>query len=420
MSKYVYPLKVSENKRYQVDQKGVPFLLQGDAPWSLIVGLTRQEAEQYLTNRCQKGFNTVMVNLIEHEFCRNPPKNAYGEEPFTRPGDFSTPNEKYFAHADWVIRKAAEYGIQVLLAPIYLGYEGTDQGWIKEVMASSLEKCLKYGAYLGKRYKHFDNIIWLMGGDRNPGPAIERVDMIALGIREYDRRHLFTAHCHPENSAIDQYSNGGWLDFNTTYTYSIVHRKLLYDYSRAPIMPFLLIESTYEGEHNASEVQIRRQAYWAVLCGGFGHIFGNRPIWLFDNGWQDALQCCGSIGMMHWGNLFRSRDWHNLIPDQKHQVVTDGLGELRGLDYLSAARTANSSTLIAYMPTSRTMTVDMSKISGTKAKSWWFDPRTGNATSAGEYPTKRSREFTPPREGDWVVVLDDASKRLPPPGKRKV
>jgi hypothetical protein len=411
----VYPLKVSENKRYLVDQNNVPFLLLGDAAWSLIVALTEEEVEQYLENRHEKGFNTILVNLIDHKFCKNPPKNAYGEEPFIKPGDFTIPNEKYFAHADWVIKKAAENGIQVLLAPIYLGYIGSDDGWIEETLALGMEKCLEYGAYLGNRYKEFDNIIWLMGGDRNPGPALEHVDMIALGIKEYDKRHLFTAHCHPENSAMDQYSSGGWLDFNTTYTYAIVHRKLLADYNRTPIMPFLLIESTYEGEHNASEVQIRRQAYWAILCGGFGHVFGNRPIWLFDNGWQDALNASGSIAMLNWGKLFNSRKWYELVPDQKHEVVIEGLGELFGLDYLSAAQMKDGSTVIAYIPASRTVKVDLSKVSSSKVNAWWFDPQMGNATSLGKFQTRGLKEFTPPREGDWVLVLDDASKCLPPP-----
>jgi hypothetical protein len=406
MSKYVYPLKVSANKRYLVDQNDVPFLLQGDAPWSLIVGLTRQEAEQYLSNRCQKGFNTVMVNLIEHKYCRNPPKNAYGEEPFTKPGDFSTPNEKYFTHADWVIGKAAENGIQILLDPVFLGYKGGDEGWYKEMLSCGREKCFRYGQYLGNRYKDFDNIVWHIGADLNPGFALEFVDMIALGIKEYDKRHLFSAQSAPEYSAKEVFSSGGWLDINTTYSYGIVHRKLLEDYNQMPVMPLILVESTYEGEHNASQVQIRRQAYWAILCGALGHIFGNRPIWLFDKGWQDALDVCGSIDMMHWGNLFRSRDWYNLVPDKEHQVVIDGLGELRGLDYLSAARTANGSTFIAYMPASRKITIDMSRISGSKAKAWWFDPRIGKTTNAGEFPTKGTREFIPPGEGDWVIVLD--------------
>ncbi len=412
----VTQLNLSANRRYLADQNNAPFLMQGDAAWSLIVVLNAAEVDQYLKNRQDKGFNTIMVNLIEHRFCKKPPLNAAGEAPFTTPGDFSTPNEKYFAYADWVIRKASENGIQVLLAPIYLGYRGTDEGWIEEILKLEREKCLEYGRYLGKRYKDFDNVIWLMGGDRNPETVLEKVDLIALGIREFDKHHLFTAHCHPENSALDQYAVGKWLDFNTTYTYEIVHQKLLSDYNRMPVTPFMLIESSYEGEHNASEVQVRRQAYWAVLCGGFGHIMGNRPIWLFDPGWAAALDLPGSVGLMHWGKLFRSRPWHDMIPDQKHEVVNAGLGEFRGLDYLAAARTVDGSMVIAYMPTSRRITVEMSKISGRQAEAWWFDPRNGKASSAGVFPTSGSREFTPPANGDWVLVLDDTAKHLPAPG----
>ena len=110
-----YPVRVAADHRHLVDQSGAPFLIHGDTPWSLIVGLTRQEAEQYLENRRRKGFDSIIVNLIEHKY--RGPVNRYGEGPFTTPGDFSTPNEKYFEHADWVIRKAAEKGIQIFLRP---------------------------------------------------------------------------------------------------------------------------------------------------------------------------------------------------------------------------------------------------------------------------------------------------------------
>jgi hypothetical protein len=421
---HVYPLKVEANKRYLVEQNNAPFLMQGDAAWSLIVELNDAEVEQYLQNRHQKGFNAIMVNLIEHKFCKHPPMNFAGDGPFTTPGDFSTPNEKYFARADWVIRKAAEKGIAVLLYPIYLGAMGTDEGWVEEALANGPEKCLDYGRYLGKRYKDFDNIIWMMGGDRHPGPTLEDVDMVALGIKEYDQHHVFSAHCDGPHSAVDDYAGGRWLDFNTTYDSEIVHARLLHDYNRTPAMPFVLIESSYEGEHNASEVQIRRQAYWAVLCGGFGHVFGNNPIWHFGGPglypikvtWEQAMDLPGSVGMQLWGKLFRSRRWYDLIPDQKHEVVTSGLGEFRGLDYLAAARTSDGSTMIAYMPTSRTTSVDMSKIAASQVKAWWFDPRNGKTSAAGMFPASGMREFTPPGEGDWVLVLDDAAKQRPAPG----
>ena len=409
-----YPLRIGPDHRHLVDQNGTPYLIQGDAGWSLISGLTKEEAEKYLEARRRQGFNSIIVNLIEHKF--RGPVNRYGEGPFTTPGDFSTPNEKYFEYADWVIRRAEEKGIQIFLAPIYLGYIGTDEGWIDELVANGPEKARNWGRYVGKRYRSFDNIVWIIGGDRNPDTARQDVDAVAQGIKEADDRHLITAHCHPENSAVDQYRKDGWLDVNSTYTYGIVHDMLIRDYNRQPVMPFFLIESTYEGEHNASQVQIRRQAYWAILSGGTGQFMGNRPMWLFDPGWKAALDSVGALDMERLGSLFHSRPWYDMVPDQKHEVVVDGLGEFRGLDYLSAARTSDGGTVIAYLPTARPFTIDTSKISGKVAAGWWFNPRTGKATAAGQFPTSGKKEFTPAEEGDWVLVLDDAARNLPAPG----
>jgi hypothetical protein len=416
-----YPVRVSSNHRYLVDQKGTPFLIQGDAGWSIIVGLpTEQQVKQYLANRSKKGFNTIVVNLIEHKFCKNPPRNADGEAPFLTPGDFTTPNEKYFAHADWVIRRAADYGIQVLLAPFYLGYEGTDEGWYQEVLANGPERCLKWGMYLGKRYRDFDNIIWVVGNDHNPGPAREDVDMAVVGIKVNDPRHLITAQCAPENSAVDQYGDSTWLDLNSTYTYQLVHDSLLRDFNRKPVIPYFLIESTYEGEHNASQVQIRRQAYWADLSGSTGQVFGNKPIWLFDPGWEEAMDGPGSQAMAYLNELFHSRPWYKLVPDQAHRVVTGGLGELTGLDYVAAAFAEDQTNVMAYLPTSRTVTVDMTKITGDSATGWWFNPRDGTATRIGDFATKGSRQFTPPAPGDWVLVIDEATLGLPAPGSKRL
>jgi hypothetical protein len=143
---------------------------------------------------------------------------------------------------------------------------------------------------------------------------------------------------------------------------------------------------------------------------------GNRPIWLYDPGWESALNSTASQDMPRLKALFNSRPWFDLVPDDKHEVVVDGLGEFRGLDYLSAARTQNGRTVIAYMPTTRVVTVDMTKISGKEATAWWFNPRSGKSDSIGQYPTTGKRQFTPPGDGDWVLVLDDASFHLPAPG----
>jgi hypothetical protein len=409
------PLRVSKSQRYLVDRSGKPFLLQGDAAWSLIANLSKEDAAAYLADRRSRGFNAVLVNLIEHKFAAHAPKDLYGDAPFGAGPDFSAPNERYFAHADWIIRKAAEDGITVLLAPIYLGYTGLDEGFYEETKANGPERCLAYGRFLGRRYRDFDNIIWVLGGDRDPGDVREDVDMVAYGIREFDRRHLMTAHCHSESSPIEQYP-GSWLSVSSSYAYEIVHQRLTWDYERKPVKPLFLIESIYEGEHNSSELQVRRQAYWSVLCGEFGHVMGNLPIWSFSPGWQAAMGKPGSIGMTRWGRLFRSRPWQTLVPDDDHKVVTGGVGEYWGNDYLSAATSPDGSLLMAYMPDARTVTVDLSKLAPGPLKVWWFNPRDGSCSAGAGLDSSGPRAMNPPGPGDWVLVIDRASLGLAAPG----
>jgi uncharacterized protein DUF4038/collagenase-like protein with putative collagen-binding domain len=415
-----YPLKRGANPRYLVDQNGRPFLIQGDSPWSMMVQLTKEETEQYLINRHRKGFNSIIVNLIEHLAADNPPFNAYGEPPFTTPGDFSTPNPAYFAHVDWVLKKAAQYRIQVFLFPSYLG--GGNEGWYQEMLANGVTKCKNYGRFLGQRYKDFDNIVWLNGGDYNP-PNKDVVSAIAEGILEVDSNHLHTAHCAAETSALEYYPGESWLHINNTYSYSPVLIKSRADYARVPAAPFFLAESGYEG-YGLSAQDLRRQAYWSLFSGSCGTFFGNFPLWEFFPGWQQAMDDAGSYGMANQKRLMDSRSWWTFVPDPNNTIVVAGFGDPDSSDpsqyYVTAARAADGSSLWAYIPTARTVTVDMSKISGSIVQTWWYNPRTGAASAIGQFANVGLRDFTAPAtEGatqDWVLVADDVSRNLPPPG----
>lgn len=127
-----------------------------------------------------------------------------------------------------------------------------------------------------------------------------------------------------------------------------------------------------------------------------------------------------SAAMTHWGKLFRSRPWAELVPDPEHQVVTDGLGERWGLDTTTAAATPDGKLIIAYMTAAREITVDLAKMAAGKTDAWWFNPRTGEAVKIGLLETGAPRKFTPPSEGDWALVLDDANENRPPPGVESV
>ena len=420
----IFPLHLEAGKRHLVDAEGKAFLLNGDTAWSLVAELTREEVDAYLEDRRRKGFNAILVNLIERRFATRAPANRYGEAPFTQPGDFSAPNERYFAHADYVVGKAAEKGILVLLAPAYLGYDGGGQGWYREMAANGASKLRGYGRYLGRRFRHFPNILWVHGGDFNP-PDKALVREIALGILELDKRSLHTAHGAPETAALPYWSAEPWLSINNLYTRKPVFSAALEVYGQSE-MPFLLIEGRYENEGGSegSEHRVRVQAYHALLSGAMGHVFGNNPMWHFSGPglyrtsqtWQESLDSPGARSMAHLKNLFASRAWWTLEPDAANALLTNGLGD--GHERAVAARAADRSFAIAYLPSVRPLRIDLTRLAGPRVDARWLDPANGSYSeaAASPFPAVGVRTFRPagPNSsgfGDWVLILVSRGER---------
>ncbi len=408
-----FPLSISADRRRLLDADGRPFLVQGDAAWSLIANLTLDDAIRYLDDRRALGFNTVLVNLIEHLFSQDPPRDLAGLEPFTTPGDLGTPNHAYFDAAERVLEACAERGFLVILAPTYIGYRkdrpGVSrhlEGWYDEIVATGPDGCRRYGEYLGRRFGRFANIMWSIGGDWHPEEARPGLDAAAAGIRSAGVRNLFTAHPHPETSPVDVFAGSDWLDVNVTYTYGIVHQELLHDWSRDPVWPFFFIESSYEGEHNASELQIRRQAWWSVLCGSNGHVMGNHPIWLFWEGWEEALGLPASFAMSRWGDFFRQLRWAELEPDATRRVLTGGLGEARGLDRATCAVTSDRTLAVIYTPARRPLEVQLGSLAGDRVRVEWFEPATGRRLPGGPLVAEGAAWLTPPFPEDSALILE--------------
>jgi hypothetical protein len=423
---YAYPLKVSAGNRYLIDQSNQPFFWSGDAAWSLIAQLSTGDADLYLENRKDKGFTVIMVSLIEHKFCTNAPANFYGELPF-KGSPFITTNERYFAHADSVIESAWQHNILVLLAPLYLGYDCKDEGWCAEVKNSSSADLLSWGRYVGERYKKFNNIIWLIGGDTDPSPVKDKVMEMVKGIRENDTIHLFSAHNQPESMAADPWSGESWLKVNNVYSYdSVIYKHYMKAYKLVPAIPYYQIESAYENEHNSTPQQLRSHAYWAILSGAMGHVFGNCPVWHFGsattwcktNDWKTELNNAGSVSMDYLQRLFRSRSWQKLVPDFENRLVTSGYGSWGTKNHVSSASTDDGSTIIAYLPSKRTVTADMRKVHGVQARCWWYNPSDGSPKEIGVFPVSGSHKFTPPTDGDWLLVIDNAAAKLSAPGSK--
>jgi hypothetical protein len=136
----------------------------------------------------------------------------------------------------------------------------------------------------------------------------------------------------------------------------------------------------------------------------------NGYMWKFPPGWKSHLDSTGVRELAHFINLFRSIPWWTLVPDATHQVMTAGIGtyyshgSIATNDYASAAMASDNTAFIAYLPTSRAISVNMGRFAGANVTARWYNPSTGAYTVIGTYPNSGNQTFTPP-PGDWMLVM---------------
>jgi hypothetical protein len=229
------------------------------------------------------------------------------------------------------------------------------------------------------------------------------------------------------SSSLDHSSWEPIISLNAVYTYYPTYAKVLDAYiNQSTSMPVFLAEANYEFENNtgmdwARPEILRRQEYWSLLSGATGQLYGNYYTWGFHrpSGWKGALDTPGVQQMAHLKALFEPRAWYELVPDTANTVVTGGLGTFESTgsiganDYVTAARTPSGKLLMAYVPSARTITVDMSQLSGS-IDARWYDPAAGTFTPSivgSPFASTGSHDFTTPGpnadgDGDWVLVLE--------------
>lgn len=427
----VHYVKRSSNHRYLIGMDGLPFLIAGDSPQSLMVNVATNDADMYFADRVSHGFNTVWINLIctTYTYGNSDGSTYDGILPFTGflPGgtndlahyDLTKPNEAYFARCDQMLELANRYGLVVMLDPFETG------GWITTALNNGVKNCRAYGQYVGKRYKNFPNIVWINGSDFGnwTNAAQDNVVVsIAKGIKQHDSHHIHTAELGVPGASLDDPRWATMVRLNASYTYNPTYAQVLKDYGRKKFEPVFMVEAIYDVEVLAgiatSTGLLRQQEYWTDLSGATGQLYGSDPTVRFPSGWQGSFDSPGAIEMAYVGQLFGPRAWYKLVPDTNHVVVTDGYGtfndsgESADNDYLTAARTPDGTLVMAYLPTVRQFTVDMTKLSGT-VTARWYDPSNGTYTTIDGSPMSNTgtQDFMPPGnnsdgDGGWVLVLE--------------
>jgi len=127
--------------------------------------------------------------------------------------------------------------------------------------------------------------------------------------------------------------------------------------------------------------------------------------------WQQALSSPGSQSMTHLWKLFTSRNWWQLQPDASNFVLVGGLGSEQ--ERAVAAVADDRQFAVAYLPTARTITMNLDGLAGPLISAEWYDPSSGTYQPASGSPFAASGTQTfksPGRNSggadDWVLVLN--------------
>ena len=446
-------LKVSDNHHFLVTENGAPFFWLGDTAWEIFHRLTREEADRYLQNRADKGFTVIQaVALAEFDGLHEP--NAYGHKPLidddpTRPDVKDGPDNDYWDHVDYIVKRANDLGLTVGFLPTWGDKWNKGSGAGPQIFTAA--NAAIYGEWIGRRYKDA-GLVWILGGDRGIENDTHReiIRALALGLRKGDGgAHLISLHPNGGAGSAGNFHNEPWLDFNMRQNghdleFTGRYDRTREDYNLVPPKPNLDAEPIYEDHpvsFNAKKLghsvaaDVRRAAYWDLFGGAFGHTYGHHSVWQFFDAakrggvnnpllpWTEAIDQPGAAQMQHARHLLESRPFLTRVPDDSVIVETKIPTAMPGAGtrHFAATRDESGSFAMVYAPVGRAFKVRMEKITGAKVKAWWFNPRDGSAAAIGEFANTGEREFTPPNPGeslDWVLVLDDAAKNFPVPGAR--
>jgi hypothetical protein len=432
-------IKVSEDKRFLIHERGEPFFWLGDTGWLLLNKLNREEATRYLEDRKAKGFNVIQVMVLHTVSAIN----AYGDsaliqknvaQPMITEGTSFEDSAAYdfWDHVDFVIDEAEENQLYMALVPVW--GSNVKAGHVKDHEAKA------YAKFLADRYKDKKNIVWLNGGDIKGSDSLVIWKSIGNTLKKIDTNHLVTFHPRGRTQSSTWFHDEPWLDFNMIqsghrrYDQDTSSAELRYgednwryvavDYNKDPVKPTLDAEPSYEGIpqglHDTTQPvwkddDVRRYAYWSVFAGACGYTYGHNSVMQMlkpgntssaygaKDFWYGALDAPGATQMVHLKKLMLSRPYFGRVPDQ---TLVGKNGER--YDYQVATRGETYAFIYTY--NGKSIHAVMGKLKGTEVTASWYDPRNGKTETIGTFENKGVHEFDPPGDrkdgNDWILIID--------------
>ena len=142
---------------------------------------------------------------------------------------------------------------------------------------------------------------------------------------------------------------------------------------------------------------------------GGHHSYGHNDNWRVVPTWKSSLDSPGAQQMTILKNVFISRRWWELVPDQ---TIFESDASSGSTPY-KALRTRTGDLLMIYSSSPATFSIHMDKmIASGPVTASWINPRNADALVIGTFLAKGVRAFTyPPEWEDSLLIIEATEDR---------
>ena len=409
-------MKLTVKNRYLYED-GKPFFWLGDTAWLLFEKLNLDEIKHYLTVRAEQGFNVVQATILH-----TPSGVESGK----------TANKQYFDKIAASVEFAKSKGIYFGLLPCWGAFVK------QEIVNEANYKT--YANYLGERFKTYENIIWVLGGDIRGSVAPDLFNGFGQILKEHNPQRLITFHPFGRTGSYRWFNECDWLDLNMFQSGHRRYGQIMptaddnavagennyeednYKYikesqSLTPVKPCLDGEPSYEaivqGLHDFTQPRwqakdVRRYAYWSVLSGACGFTYGHNAVMQFhrfgdedasygvNEEWRTALFSEGAGQMKYLKELMLSVDFTK-------GICRDELIINNGERYGHTALFAGENFALLYNFSGDAIRLNP-PFEGACA-AYEFNPTNGEKKFIANFDCKKNLEFAATNDCDRVIIL---------------
>ena len=428
-------LLVSKDGHSLIYSDGTPFIWIGETSWALHQNLSREDVLLYLDDVKAQGFNLIQLMTV-NTWALNNFENFYGDSPYVNNKAIQL-NLPYWSHLSWVIDRAAERGLYVLLvygAPGRIDNHGPVT-WLPD-------QAYLYGNKLGEIFALKKNLIWANGMDVDPD-NISRVSPMGMagwyamaegvtdgvnGVYNFDghadwEATLMTYHPSGPQISSQWFQYAPWLDFygdqlGWKEKLGLID-KIRRDFFRKPPKPIINLEPWYENcpwkDPPVNDWDVRTQAYQSVFASAFGHTYGHWNIYPFDSkgennerNWRDALNAPGRMQMKYLKLLMETYDLPKYKPSFDF-IISQKQDTLRVDEHIAALIAYDRTSALVYSPQGSSFEVQTNLLTGEKLSIVWYDPRKGEFKNSEIIQKIQNQTFIAPGKpgdgNDWILYI---------------